>query len=304
MLLRTVYTVTPGSAGLDDVDLPLEIALAEGIRASLDKHEDGARLVLHRSVDAAQLEVVADSGCFRELPGGGREALPRLRLIGDEPPERVAVDDLVGAVTFLTDVPLALSRPLQADCLVPETEQDRELLQRLGTDQPYYETGARIATRTFSATVDADGLAALLTRSAGLRLYADVVKLTLDVARFRELWRVLESAFARTDEELVTLLASYAPAQQLGFDEAELRDLLVLRGRASHAQSKAGLRELVAVERDCAQRVARLKNLVERVILTKKSWGYPTTGVEELARLQASVGPSGDVVYSAEKPAI
>jgi hypothetical protein len=99
----------------------------------------------------------------------------------------VIVDDVVGAMTFLTDAPLALSRPLELDRFVPETEQDQELLQRLGIDEPYHETGARIATRTFSPKVDADGLTALLTRSTGLRLYGDAVKPTLDVARFREL---------------------------------------------------------------------------------------------------------------------
>jgi hypothetical protein len=55
----------------------------------------------------------------------------------------------------------------------------------------------------------------------------------------------------------------------------------VLRGRASHAESKAGYDELVAVERECGRKVARLKNLVERVLLTKKNWGYPTVAVDE-----------------------
>ncbi len=129
-----------------------------------------------------------------------------------------------------------------------------------------------------------------------MRLYSDAVKLPLEVAQFRELWRVLESAFARSDDELVKLLTSYPPAQQLAFDDAELQDLLVLRGRASHAQSKAGVLELIAVERDCGKRLGRLKSLVERVILTKEHWGYPTVGVEELAPLQAYVGPHGEPV--------
>jgi hypothetical protein len=296
VLLRTVYTVTLGSGGLEDVELPLEVELVEGIHASLVRHNEGLRLTVDRLVQPSRLEVVSDSGWFRGLPGGGRAPFPRLRIRDDDAPEHVLVDDLISAVTFLTDIPLALSRPLQEDRFIPENEEDERLLERLGADAPYQETEAVPASRTFSAKVDADGVSALLGRAAGLRLYADAVKLTLDVAQFRELWRVLESAFGRTDDELVALLASYPPAQRLRFEVAELAELNVLRGRASHAQSKAGVDELIAVERECGRRLGRLKNLVERVILTKKSWGYPTTAVEELAPLQAYIGPGGEQV--------
>jgi hypothetical protein len=296
MLLRTVYSVSAASPGLDQLALPLELSLAEGINASLDRHVEGLRLSVHRSVDPSRLEVVRNSGWFRELPSGAREALPCLRLVDDEPPEHILVEDFASAVTFLTDMPLVLSRPIHEDRFVPENDDEQKLLARLGTDEPYHETGVRALSRTFSAEVDADGVSALLTRPAGVRLYADAVHLTLDVARFRELWRVLESAFAKSDDDLVQLLAAYPPARQLGFDVKELADLRVLRGRASHAQSKAGVSELIAVEQECGRRVVRLKNLVERVILTKKSWGYPTVGVEELAPLAAYVGPAGEQV--------
>ena len=49
---------------------------------------------------------------------------------------------------------------------------------------------------------------------------------------------------------------------------------------------------------ESADELPRLKNLVERVILTKKSWGYPTRAVEELARLQGYVGSNGEHVIS------
>lgn len=296
MLLRTVYTVTPGSAGLHSIDLPLEIPLHAGVQASLCEHQDGFRLLVDRSVDSSRIEVISESGWHRELPGGEREPLPRLRLADDEAPEHVLVDDVVGALSFLTDVPLSLSHPIQEDRFLPEDDEERKLLERYGTNQPHHETSVRVMSRTFSAKVDTEGVTALLGRSAGVRLYADAIKLTLDVAKLRELWRVLESAFGRSDDDLVQLLASYPPAQQLGFAPPELRDLLILRGRASHAQSKAGVDELIAVERECGQALPRLKNLAERVILTKRSWGYPTLAVEELARLQAYVDPNGEQV--------
>jgi hypothetical protein len=90
----------------------------------------------------------------------------------------------------------------------------------------------------------------------------------------------------------------YPAATRLKFDRDELERLRVLRGRASHAQSraKAGKQELVDVERDCARAIPRLKTLVERVILTKKSWGYPTIDVEELTPVQAYTTADGVVV--------
>jgi hypothetical protein len=94
----------------------------------------------------------------------------------------------------------------------------------------------------------------------------------------------------------VSYLADYAPAQELGFDEAELEQLFSLRGRASHAQSKKGIEELAAVEQECGRKLQRLKNLVERVLLTKKTWGSPTTTVEELTRLESYIGKDGKSV--------
>lgn len=300
MLLRTVYTISLSGGAGEHLDLPVEVDLAEGVGASLHHHGTGLlRLVVKRAVDRNRLEVVEDSGRYRETPDGRREPVARLRIRDDEAPEHVLVDDFISVVTFLTDVPLSLSRPIHEDQFVPETEEDREALASLGTDRPFHETGVQVHSRTFSARTDADGVVSLLPRSVGVRLYADAVKLTLDVAQFRELWRVLESAFAASDQHLVELLSQYPPARQLEFDEVELRDLLILRGRASHAQSKVGLRELVAVERECGRKLARLKNLVERVILTKKSWGYPTLAVEELAPLDAYVGRNGQQVLRA-----
>ncbi len=91
----------------------------------------------------------------------------------------------------------------------------------------------------------------LLPKRIGLRLYANAMKANLAVAQFREFWRVLEAAFGTRDYPLVTLLAKYEPAKKLGFDEAEMKQLLLLRGRASHAQSRAGIKELISVDQEC-----------------------------------------------------
>ena len=49
------------------------------------------------------------------------------------------------------------------------------------------------------------------------------------------------------------------------------------------------------MEHDCGRKVTRLKNLVERVLLTKKEWGSPSLAIEELAPVQAYVTADGSL---------
>jgi hypothetical protein len=209
------------------------------------------------------------------------------------PNEGLVAGDFVNALTFPTDVPMSAARG----------RIHRKDHRGVGTaarvwDRQTVLGDANPSIRTFSGMVHGDNVRLLLERAPGVRLYADAMKLPLAVARFRELWRVLESAFASVEDGLVERLAVYPAAPQLKFDRDELECLRVLRGRASHAQSraKAGKQELVDVERDCARAIARLKTLVERVILTKKSWGYPMIDVEELSPVQAYTTADGVVV--------
>ena len=237
MLLRTVYTVTLGGrADVPDLDLPLTVDLAEEVRATLDEENGALRLVVDRRVDRGALEVVSQTGVFRKHHDGSREELPALRIRDDEPPDHILAVDLVSAISFLSDVPLSISHPIREDRLVAEDEEDRRALADLGTDDVYHETTARLGTRTFGGVaLTPENLTSLLGRRAGLRIYADALKHGTASARFRERWRVLESAFNRQDDELVALLADYAPAQAMGFSRDELKKLLVLRGRAAHA---------------------------------------------------------------------
>jgi hypothetical protein len=207
-------------------------------------------------------------------------------LRNDTAPESVYAEDVVNAVSFLSDVPLGLSKPPFDDRFVPENDADRQTLELLGTDEVYLMTTAILSTRAFSnIPFTSELVRTLVARRPGLRLYADALRLDSDVAKFRELWRILESAFGVQDDELVAALTDYPPAQAMGFTAKKLRELLVLRNRASHAASKRGLEQLAAVKRECSQRLPKLKNLAERVIITKKSWGFKTKGVEELLPL-------------------
>lgn len=288
MLLRTVYTLRPvPPAALPHLSLPLIVPFAEGVQAVLSVGDTGIlSLAMERRVDPSALELVTDTGRYRELPDGSEEPIPAIRLQDEDPPDHVFADDVANALSFLTDTPLQLVGSLEQDRFVPENDTDRKTLQDLGTDEPAYDTATTIQVRSFNdVPITAELIQGLVARRAGLRLYADALKLSSRVAEFRDLWRTLESAFGVQDNDLITALLSYPPAQEMGFDRTELRALLVLRNRASHAASRSGLQELVTVEHDCEQQLARLKNLVERVILTKRTWGYRTAGVEELLPL-------------------
>jgi hypothetical protein len=295
MLLRTVYTITStNTQGLADLDLPLTFAVDGGVSGTLSAHAEGTlRLVLERTVDPSALELVTETRRYRIMPDGSEEPAQALRLREDEASDHVVALDLLSALSFLTDIPLWLSRPIHEDRFVAQTDADRAKLEAFGTDEVYDAISGRSQIRSFGEVVLDSQFTVILPRRAGLRLYADALKLGSDVAQFREFWRVLESAFGITDEELVAAIAKFPPAQAMEFGADELRSLLILRGRSSHAASKAGVHELTKVQRECSHRLPRLKNLAERVIATKANWGYPTAGVNELLPLSAYIGPPG-----------
>ncbi len=298
MLLTTVYTLSARGALLVSDDLlPLDMNLDKSVDASLVRHgADGYRLLVRQKVARHRLTLVEKSGWQRADADGQLVDVPALRVRGTSDTIHVLVRDLTSALSFLCGVPLNVSRVIQDDRFEAQDTSDRELLETLGTDTPYHETSLELGTRTFRSELRVETINSLMSRRAGLRIYADALQSSFEVATFRDLWRVLESAFGTTDDELVDLLLRFPPATDLGFDSDELRELLILRGRASHAQSRAGVAELVEVESSCHRHLPRLSNLAERVILTKKSWGHPTVGVEEVLPLRAYVDRTGTPV--------
>jgi hypothetical protein len=297
MLLHTVYTVSTQANKVLELVLPLMISLDANTKASLVEQENGIQLLVDRKIDHTRLQLVKDRHYYKQIPDGTEEPIPTLRLIDDEAPEHILSQDFISALTFLTDTPITLSSPPDKDRFVPETDEDRKLLERLGTDEPYNPVSVQMSMRSFGLNKATDNMITdLLPRRVGLRLYANAMKADLAVAQFREFWRILEAAFGKRDDELMALLAKYEPAKELRFDEAEIKQLLLLRGRASHAHSSAGIEELVYVDQECARQLPRLKNLCERVILTKKAWGYPTMGTDEILPLAGFIGPANRIV--------
>jgi hypothetical protein len=228
-------------------------------------------------------------------------------LDGSEPQRGVVVPEQAAAAKIAQGLirVLAFARghavhlSVRGSELLPETDHDRDVLVALGADQPLRLLKARLSIQTaIFSTLTSETLAHLLEREVGLALYNDALSLSQPVARFREFWRVLEAAFGEDGDKLVALLSAFPPAQELGYTATELKDLLVLRGRASHAQSSAGLVEYERVNNLVSDKVERIRCLAAQVLLTKKTWGLRGLEVERLGRLRSTVQADGTpVIY-------
>jgi hypothetical protein len=295
MLIRERFGVRPTGNQELDVPLPLTVQLAEDIRATLDQSDEiPFILTLDRRVDPLALKIEAHSHVFAPLPNGTKQELTAIHAPGNG---NIHAIDFTTGLTFLTDIPLGVNRLMLQSELVAEDEVDRATLDALGTRLVFEEMATHIGTRTFGERTNPQTLEALMPKTVGLRIYADAVALNADVPKYRELWRVLESAFGLQGKELVTALALYPPAQELGFDENELKSLLTLRGQVSHAATRGGLAELLRVGGLATGRVARLKCLAERVILTKRTWGTRDREIDELAPAVSWVTADGTIRF-------
>jgi hypothetical protein len=224
---------------------------------------------------------------------------------GIDIPESKAVGGILRSVvrvlSFALEIPIETASLLQDRTLIPESEQDEERLRELGSLPVFAGGHVQISVRSVGfQSLDSTTLEKLLSREVGLALYSDALRLNTPTARYRELWRVLESAFGQKDADLLDLLAKYPPAVNMNFGSDELRELHVFRGRASHAESSAGLDEYHRVSERVEDLLPRLECLVHEVLLTKKTWGARSLGVERLAPLRSYVKKDGGLVLVKE----
>jgi len=286
--VRTTYEIEPSH--VPALDLPLELDLGDGVHALLETQDDSLRLVMDNDVDPSALALEHNSGWEEALPNGGRRTIPTVRVPAGPGAGPTGV---VATLSFLTDVPLTFGSVGPPE-LVPDTDEDAALLDAWGTRQVHQETRALTHMRSFpEVVINNDAILALMPRSAGLELYGAALRARTAEARYRDLWRVLESAFGQQAKQVVNTLASYRPALELRFTKDELQELKEVRGGVSHATANEG-----AVA-SAQTREWRLKSLVERVILTKKNWGRPDLAVEELTRATSWVGPDGQIFLRA-----
>ena len=216
-------------------------------------------------------------------------------------PEQAAMGQFLSSMahtlSFIMDIPIRYASRLDMEELIPETPDEECHLRTLGTSNVYKLLTAIPRVRSIHMPqVDDEVFATILRKEPGIALYAQALLLQQTTAVFGELWKVLESAFNAKDGALLRYLADFGPSKELGFTMAEFKELLVIRGRASHAESRSGIKELRAVRDEVEQRLGRLKCLVEQVVVTKKTWGTRTLETERLTPISSFIGPNGEVV--------
>jgi hypothetical protein len=201
---------------------------------------------------------------------------------------------VIHAFAFITDSPMRYS--VRGRSLIPECPEDEALFERFGTRFVYPSLTMSGSMRSFLLeSLTPEFLSALIAKEPALAMYARALEHGDSAASYRELWRILESAFGAKDRKLVAALARFEPATGMEFTTQELKALLTLRGRASHLNSKKGRREYQAVRHETDKQLPRLKSLVEQVVLTKRNWGADDVDIEPLLRLEAYVNPKGEV---------
>lgn len=189
-------------------------------------------------------------------------------------------DDVINALAFLYGRTFSLCSNL-SKTLIPEGPADEAVLTAFDTTEPYQTVVVRFETlRMVADTPPSQELIdRLVKRGPGLRLYAAARD---HVNRYRDLWLVLESAFGVDGDKLINLLSEYPPVVRDGPSREILEQLLVVRGRASHAATRGPGREWSKIQELVSEHLGTLLTLVDLVILTKKTWGSPTCGVERL----------------------
>lgn len=271
-------------------ELPKTLRLSSDSKARLDWLESGIKILIEVKIDRDEFVLSQDRTAFHKRKDGEELPVPCLRLKHPCREDFQVSQDLTVALSFFLEVPLRLYTS-GTSRLVAEDEADERRLTELGCNELCRDLHARSITVTsHPAVLTESQIVGVLSRAPGLRIYSDALISSVPSAQFRDYWRVLESAFGLIDEDLVAALAAYPPALELNFGKEELRSLLVLRGRASHAKSRKGLDELAEVNRQCEDTLLRLKSLAKRVILTKKSWGLPINGVSAVSPFVQSWG--------------
>jgi hypothetical protein len=255
MLIRQLSRLR-GPTDVEGLELPLVVPITEGaVTLEAGDAEGEYRLRLDRRVGVEGLSLVLKSRTYQIQADGTKVEIPKiavdeLAIAGAE-----SADDVAAVLTFLTDQAFTTYHsPDDTDELLPETPEDEALLRGFGTDEVWMPLSGTPSVRTFREPVGAVLVQALLAKHVGVQLYADAVRNITASARFRDLWRVLESAFGLKGQALIDALAAYPPTLQVDATADELKALHQLRGRASHAESRAGIRELRRVRSAVSER--------------------------------------------------
>lgn len=280
MRIRSQHFVQGVESSQIESDLPLQFWISTDESAELHVGQQGLQLSIDRRIDVSEIEFVEASGSRRTLQDGSHVDGPALRLKDAIDVNSLVANCALSAIAYLLDCALKLGPRTSGSRLIPESSADAQMIEDWGTDR--LQRRLTLHTRVRARTgLTRTAIEALLARSVGVQHYVDALSADSSSMTFRELWRVLESAFDRIDDRLVDLLSQYQPVVKRGNTREQIHALYVLRGRASHSNAKY---QSVALESECFQSLDRLRRIAESVIETKENWGMPTTGTAEIVR--------------------
>jgi hypothetical protein len=278
----TVRTET--QAGLGDLEDPLT---GDPLRAL---HITG-----ERSIDPGGLRLVNDLSYQldedgRRFPDPGLTA-PEANLLAE------GATAIRGAISFATGVMLPLSVTLgdvYRNEVIAETAEDASRLDAMGTRRATWPADPFLGIEVFGeAEIDSSFIAELARRGiAGV--YADALGSMSESTRYLALWRTLEFSFQAEKKELTDLILAFPRVTEMEFDRVELVKLASIRGRLSHARTRAGLAELHRADTLAHSYLGRLWSLVDWVVLSKRS-ADQSGDSDELAALEAFIDRNGNV---------
>jgi hypothetical protein len=287
-LRRVDLPMTVELADFGEFEVSEEPRLARAFDTSAGTRD--LRIVGARTVDPGRLIKVDDIFSRTGIGPGVLDTID-----GDVGLLVEGVDFIVGAISFLTGVPMQVMTSFGEGFrneLIPETEDDAKRLREFGTRFARISVGALNVVETIGR-VEVDGplIAALASRRIA-SVYADALGDLSPSVRFFSLWRTLEFAFQATGKDLVLLLLNFPKVSTMEFDRAELEELRAVRGRLGHAVSRSGYGEVLEANSLALRQLGRLWCLVDWVVSSKTGPGRDTD-CEPLAELTAFIDRDG-----------
>jgi hypothetical protein len=307
-LVLTFAALGRWDQGLRKLILPMQVELPgrgsftvrseteEGLGGLVDPVSEDPHRSLHIigecPVDPAGLEPVDDISYHFDENGRKVRNKSLKGPEGDRLAEGAA--SIAGSISFATGVLLAVSMTLGdfRNEVEPETAADEKVLARLGTRRAIGPMGATFGVEVFG---DVPIDSAFVTELAGrgiAAVYDDVLDSSREATRFLALWRTLEFAFQAEGKALTDLLLAYPRVTEMGFDRVELEELRAIRGRLSHAVSRAGLAELHRADGLALSKLGRLWSLVDWIVLSKRA-AESSIDTDELLPLRSYVDRDG-----------
>jgi len=291
MRVRVEFTLSPAGAFPAD-ELPLVLEL-ERTSVAVHARSEARELDLNVELPVARSTIRVQDDVARKAETGRRlETLD----VPETTHAAVVANRVADSIAFITRTAMTVSRKSSEAELIAEDDADVACLHDLGAREVVSRLCGGSPGVWPNWPLAPENIAFLWSRPEAVRLYADALKMGTSTGRLRELWRVLEAAFGEQGKKLVGYVSQCDAAIEMEFSAEELEDLRTLRGRASHAQSSAGLGHAVAVEQEAARVVNRVQGLAEALIIRKVHWGDRTVAVHTLDRPLSYVRRDGSIV--------